>query len=194
MTTDDTSRDVLIESLRGSLANVLCNASNFPRKAMPYILGADMRPLIDKAAAAVVDAVVLPLVQERDAARAEALRVDEANTRVGRELTAARAELAAAEADRDTYRDRWRQLMRDYEAEFNRAEFNRAENERLRILWDASGKNDLIERAEAAEAAHKALAEAVRDLVVAWEDDARPVAGRIVTDLRAVLTEWEAAS
>lgn len=92
MTTDDTSREALIESLRGSLANVLCNASNFPRKAMPYILGADMRPLIDKAAAAVVDAVVLPLVQERDAARAEALRVDEANTRMGLELTTARAE------------------------------------------------------------------------------------------------------
>lgn len=44
----------------------------------------------------------------------------------------------------------------------------------------------------AAEAAYKALTEAVRDLVVAWEDDARPVAGRIVTDLRAILAEYGA--
>lgn len=53
-------------------------------------------------------------------------------------------------------------------------------------------RDAVIKRAEAAEAAHKALTEAVRWLADAWEDDARPVAGRIVTDLRAILTEYGA--
>lgn len=34
--------------LRGALANVLCNASNFPDKAQSRILGQDLGPLIDK--------------------------------------------------------------------------------------------------------------------------------------------------
>lgn len=69
MSADDTSREALIERVRGPLANVLYNASNSPDRAQVHILGADMRPLMDKAAAAVVDAVVMPLVEERDRLR-----------------------------------------------------------------------------------------------------------------------------
>lgn len=42
------------KALRGALANVLCNAMNFPPAAVPRILGADMQPLIGK----VTDAVI----------------------------------------------------------------------------------------------------------------------------------------
>lgn len=96
MTADDTSRDALVERV----ALALCRATweqRFPEAPWEQRLW-DALPRYGQReyrndAAAVVDAVVMPLVQERDAARAEALRVDEANTRMGLELTAARAEM-----------------------------------------------------------------------------------------------------
>ena len=44
------------DRLRGALANVLCNASNYPRRAQPYLLGQDMGPLIAKTMDAVLAA------------------------------------------------------------------------------------------------------------------------------------------
>lgn len=41
--------------LRGALANVLCNASNFPDKAQSRILGQDLGPLIDKTTDAILE-------------------------------------------------------------------------------------------------------------------------------------------
>ncbi|MFC5930897.1 hypothetical protein D6T64_11950 [Cryobacterium melibiosiphilum] len=38
------------DELRGVVGNVLVNASNFPAKAAPHLLGRDMGPLIDKTA------------------------------------------------------------------------------------------------------------------------------------------------
>lgn len=149
MTADDTSREALIERAFNAWQNT--SATEMDKQRLT----------------AVVDAVVMPLVQERD-----------------------------------TWHERWRQLMRDYEAVFKERDELEAENERRRdtarnyeiAMYGARGERDgSIRRAEAAEAAHKALTEAVRELADAWEDDARPVAGRIVTDLRAILTEYGAA-
>lgn len=99
MTTDDTSREALIESLRGPLANVLCNASNFPRRAQPHILGADMGPLIDKTAEAVVDAVVAA-IKRAEAAEAEVERLRIQWDRSGKNDLIERAEAAEQERDR----------------------------------------------------------------------------------------------
>lgn len=148
MTADDTSREALIESLRGPLANVLCNASNFPRRAQPHILGADMGPLIDKTAEAVVDAVVAA-IDRAEAAEAEVERLRIQWDRSGKNDLI---------EQRDTYRDRWRQLMRDYEAVFEERDELEAENERLRdtarnyeiAMHAARGERDeVIERVRA---------------------------------------------
>jgi hypothetical protein len=42
--------------LRGALVNVLSNASNYPEKVQPRLLGQDMGPLIEKVADAIVAA------------------------------------------------------------------------------------------------------------------------------------------
>lgn len=46
----DTSREALI----GKLANVLCNAMNFPPKVAPHILGQNMMPLMSLVADVVI--------------------------------------------------------------------------------------------------------------------------------------------
>lgn len=154
MTADDTSREALVESLRGPLANVLCNASNFPRRAQPHILGADMGPLMDATVEAVADAVVMPLAQERDAAikRAEAAESENERLRILWD-TSGKNDLIE---QRDTYRERWRQLMRDHEAVVKERDELEAENERLRdtarnyeiAMHAARGERDeAIERA-----------------------------------------------
>lgn len=148
--TDDTSRDALIEQVENLLMD---ERDKYPRVH-------NDAPSADLAET-VVDAVVMPLVQ-----------------------------------DRDICHERWRQLMRDHEAVVRERDELEAENERLRntarnyeiAMYGARGERDgSIREREAAEAAHKALTEAVRELADAWEDDARPVAGRIVFGLRAIL-------
>lgn len=42
------------EDIRNAVAPVLVNASSFPRKAQPHLLGQDMAPLIDRVVTAVV--------------------------------------------------------------------------------------------------------------------------------------------
>jgi hypothetical protein len=44
------------KKLYWALAEVLCNASNFPDKAQSALLGRDMRPLVQKAVDAVIEA------------------------------------------------------------------------------------------------------------------------------------------
>jgi len=62
------SDDEYTPTLRGALSNALCNASNFPPKAAPHILGQDMTPLID----ATVDAILHWLAEhDREVAAAE---------------------------------------------------------------------------------------------------------------------------
>jgi hypothetical protein len=63
MTTEHTS------TLRGALSNALCNASNFPRRVQPYLLGQDMGPLLD----ATTDAILHWLAEHDRETRAEAL-------------------------------------------------------------------------------------------------------------------------
>ena len=58
--------------LRGALANVLCNTSNYPEPAITRLLGRDMQPLIDK----VVDAVTPIIHAERMAAKHEQREFD----------------------------------------------------------------------------------------------------------------------
>jgi len=51
-----------LDRLRGALMNVLCNVSNFPARAQPYLLGQDMGPLIAKT----VEAVLAAQAEEDD--------------------------------------------------------------------------------------------------------------------------------
>lgn len=144
MTADDTSREALIESLRGPLANVLCNASNFPRRAQPHLLGADMGPLIDKTAEAVVDAVVAA-IERAEAAEAEVERLRIQWDRSGKNDLI---------EQRDIWRERWRQLMRDYEAVFDErdeleAECLRVDEVNTRLGERVRQQDEVIERVRA---------------------------------------------
>jgi len=60
------------DELVGALTNVLSNASNFPEKAQPYLLGQDMEPLRTR----VVDAILPIIARERAAAKAEQQEAD----------------------------------------------------------------------------------------------------------------------
>lgn len=42
------------DELRGALANTICNVSNYPKRAMPYLLGGDMSPVLDRTADALL--------------------------------------------------------------------------------------------------------------------------------------------
>lgn len=44
------------DQLRGTLANTICNASLYARRAQPYLLGSDMSDVLDKTADAIVAA------------------------------------------------------------------------------------------------------------------------------------------
>ena len=44
------------DELRGTLANTVCNASNYTRRAQPYLLGSDMSTVLDKTADAILAA------------------------------------------------------------------------------------------------------------------------------------------
>lgn len=48
------------EAIRIAIGGVLCNASNFPAKVTPHILGQDMGPLIGRTAAAVIARLAAP--------------------------------------------------------------------------------------------------------------------------------------
>jgi hypothetical protein len=38
------------DELRGTLSNTICNASNYTKRAQPYLLGSDMSAVLDKTA------------------------------------------------------------------------------------------------------------------------------------------------
>lgn len=42
------------DELRSALANTICNVSNYPKRAMPYLLGGDMSPVLDRTADALL--------------------------------------------------------------------------------------------------------------------------------------------
>lgn len=67
----DTSREALI----GKLANVLCNAMNFPPKVAPHILGQNMMPLMSLVADVVIarDRVVAANAWDEAIAAAQSL-------------------------------------------------------------------------------------------------------------------------
>lgn len=44
------------DELLGTLSNTICNASNYPDKAVPHLLGGDMSKVIDKTADAILAA------------------------------------------------------------------------------------------------------------------------------------------
>ena len=44
------------DELRGTLSNVICNASNYTKRAQPYLLGSDMSVVLDKASDALIAA------------------------------------------------------------------------------------------------------------------------------------------
>lgn len=44
------------DELRGALANTICNATNYPRRAQPYLLGGDMSTVLNKTADALLAA------------------------------------------------------------------------------------------------------------------------------------------
>lgn len=44
------------DELRGTLSNTLCNASNYPKRAQPHLLGGDMSAVLDKTADAILAA------------------------------------------------------------------------------------------------------------------------------------------
>lgn len=44
------------DELRGTLANTICNASFYPDRALPYLLGGDMSTVLNKTADALLEA------------------------------------------------------------------------------------------------------------------------------------------
>lgn len=44
------------DELRGTLSNTICNASNYTRRAQPYLLGSDMSEVLDKTTNAILAA------------------------------------------------------------------------------------------------------------------------------------------
>ena len=44
------------DELRGTISNIICNASNYTRRAQPYLLGSDMSDVLDKTADAILAA------------------------------------------------------------------------------------------------------------------------------------------
>jgi len=44
------------DELRGTLANAICNASHYPKRAQPHLLGGDMSVVLDKTADAILAA------------------------------------------------------------------------------------------------------------------------------------------
>ena len=44
------------DELRGTLSNTICNASFYPAKAQPYLLGGDMSTVLDKTSDAIIAA------------------------------------------------------------------------------------------------------------------------------------------
>lgn len=44
------------DELRGTLSNTICNASNYTKRAQPYLLGSDMSVVLDKTADAILAA------------------------------------------------------------------------------------------------------------------------------------------
>lgn len=44
------------DELRGALSNTLCNASFYPERARPYLLGGDMSEVLDRAADSLIAA------------------------------------------------------------------------------------------------------------------------------------------
>lgn len=44
------------DELRGTLSNIICNASNYTRRAQPYLLGSDMSTVLNKTADAILAA------------------------------------------------------------------------------------------------------------------------------------------
>ena len=132
MSTDDTSRDALIERVATDLR---ASAWRYHHPDLPV-------PVLDRQraargrywraqATAVVDAVVLPLVEEWDRLTRDYETAHDAEFRAIR-----RAE--AAEAERDTYRERRRQVMRDYEAVVKEREAAEAALEAVRGLVEDS--------------------------------------------------------
>jgi len=44
------------DELRGTLSNTICNASHYPKRAQPYLLGGDMSDVLDKTSDALLAA------------------------------------------------------------------------------------------------------------------------------------------
>jgi len=44
------------DELRGTLSNTICNASFYPQRAQPHLLGGDMSEVLDRAADAILAA------------------------------------------------------------------------------------------------------------------------------------------
>lgn len=69
------------DDLRGTLANTICNASNYPPKATPYLLGGDMSEVLDRTADAILAAGyrkprTITTVEELDALADDSIILD----------------------------------------------------------------------------------------------------------------------